>query len=364
MATITYPHLTVTSVSPQPEVTDLVWPLIRLLAFTVGAGAVVIQVSYTWATLPSDELAMRAAPILFAVSLATSLVMAEKHFKRWEVLKALGWLIAFAFLLSCNLQTTITRVAEVRALKSASGEHVGEIQREAKAALVKALADEDEAREQMHHFCEMTTTNADTETTGKGKKTRSTRKTTTSVDPRCASWTELNAAAVAKTNDARSRVANAAVSSSVDGVSPAAKSVALLTKWDEVTVDHAMDFIQPLGLDVLALISFLTAFSSKARQTNPRPRKEKVSTPPTGTPTVVKGLPQVEINALVAQWIGEAGLPLGEGMGACLTTFRKWADLDESQVTPVTFGRAFTVLGIERRSLNGRKVVAGRRATR
>lgn len=371
MQSVTYPHFD-NEVSPLPAPRrDWAWAIGRVGAFFAGAGAVWVQVHYTWASLPHGDVAMKAAPVLFAVGLAGSLVAVECHWHRSQYWKVLGWLITFAILFVGNMQTTVTRVAEVRALKSAESEHAGDIQKDAREALKLALGHEEDARNKVRDYCEamIKTTATTTEPTGKkrSRHTRTIKKTETSVDPRCEPARVTLADTERDTEAARTRLANSAVSSSPDGVSPAAQSVSNLTGFDAKKIDHAMDFVQPLGLDALALIAFLTAFSGSARREPPAKRKkarkpETAPAPVNGTNLVVKGIPQSEVNTLVERWITDNGLPVDKGMGACLKLFMEWSQLPETAVSFVTFGRAFDALGIERRSLNGRKVVAGRRS--
>lgn len=371
-------HLMVTSPSPQPSphlrwVTATKGHLWRVVFVLIGAVTVWVQVSYVWASLPTtSDLALRVAPILFTVSLAVSLCVVEYHWHRGERGKAVAWFIAFLILLIGNGMTTLTRVAEIRAAKAAAGEHVGDVLANVKKAQARAEAAEDAAHANMDTYCAEVTTNTNVETTQAGKKKSSTTKsTTTTADPRCSAWTDQYTRASSRSEAARAAVANATITSSADGISPAAKSVSQITGWNEVTVDHGMDFVQPCALDALALVCFLTAFSVR---TSPAPRSVRVrpnlsvvarEPPPgaySGNATLAKGLSQSEVNEVVGRWIAAGQLPVGERMREAQLQLLEWARLDTDAISEVTFGRALTAWGVGRRVLNGRKVICAPKA--
>ena len=357
-----YPHLNAESVTSTVTSQDSIGTIGRTAAFLVGAVTVCIQVTYTWATLPVGDWSLRVAPVLCAVGLAGALVLAERHWHMRQVAKSFMWCVTFLLLLSWNFSTTLTRVTEVRAIKAANEQHAGDLQHNATEALQKALVAEDESRTQMQSFCAMKQTVVIKETSGTGKKAVNTNRSASEIDPRCEPAKDALKFAMDRTEAARRAVASSVVSASTNGISPAAKSIAALTSFNAVTVDHAMDFVQPLGLDALALVAFLTAFSAKPKHR--MPRKEKSSVPKTAPPSnvvklVVKGLKQQDVNTLVAAWLKANGIPEGKSMGECLKLFCDWAHLPKDEaVTPVTFGRAFDALNIARRTLNGRKVVS------
>lgn len=322
----------------------------RGAAALLGGALLYCQMQLVQSYYNSDNATLKMVVPLFSIALAIAPSAIHRLWKERLRISAvlLTGIAAFTFLISCS--STLARVSEFRAAKGSGAAAIAHAYAEAKAALQQAEDDEKVQAAKVDQFCSVTTTSQTY-----SKKARTDTKI---ISPLCApAQTELERRQGYTTSARRQLAAVPPVPEADADI----KGLAALLQVSPALVDKYWPAGMPLGLEFIMWAAFLVTFRPMSYPIEEEaPRRPAIGDG--DNVTVLEGddvllAPQEYVNACVAKWIDEQGLPVGLSSSQARAQFNAWLRSQET-VSPVRFGKALTALGVKKRKLGGRVMIA------